>query len=150
MPTEVLVVDDSADLRTHFASLLEDEGYLVFQASDGRDALERLREHPTGLVVLLDLIMPRVTGFEVLWIVDADPDLCARHVFILMSSYADRLPPDVVQLLERRQIPRLTKPFDPPPLLAAVAAAAARLDGGGRGEAAPRHGTRPGAGPLGK
>ena len=146
MPSTVLVADDDAGLRSFLAEMLEDEGYLVFQASDGRAALERVREHPTGLVVLLDLIMPRVTGLEVLWTVDADPDLCARHAFLLMSSLADTLPPEVVQLLERRQIPLFTKPFDPAALLAAVAEAVARLGDGPRPE--PTHGPPPRAGTL--
>jgi CheY-like chemotaxis protein len=103
---------------------------VVAQATDGQPALRQLREHPTGLIVLLDLHMPVVTGFEVLRTVEADPNLRARHAYIVMSARTNALPPDFVQLLERQQIPVFTKPFAHVALLAAVAAAAERLESG--------------------
>src|SRR5712691_1157491 len=61
----VLVVDDDPDLRTVLRLLLEDEGYRVCLASDGQQALAHLRcERPA--VLLLDLNMPVMTGWECL------------------------------------------------------------------------------------
>jgi CheY-like chemotaxis protein len=59
----VLVVDDDAVLRQLLRRMLEPEGYRVVEAENGRAALERLREAAPG-VVLLDLMMPEMDGFE--------------------------------------------------------------------------------------
>ncbi len=61
----ILVVDDDTTLRTELGSLLRDSGYVVSLASDGPEALERLRLGEID-VVLLDLVMPGMTGLEVL------------------------------------------------------------------------------------
>lgn len=130
MQNTVLVVDDDAGFRIFLASLLEDEGYLAFQASDGKRALERLRQHPTGLVVVLDLQMPVVSGVEVLRMVDGDASLRSRHAYIVLSSaQRHELPADLLGLLDAQQIPLLSKPCAPGELVTAVAAAAARFDG---------------------
>jgi GAF domain-containing protein/CheY-like chemotaxis protein len=59
----VLVVDDDADLRQLLRRMLEPEGYTVVEAEHGRAALQRLRESSPS-VVLLDLMMPEMDGFE--------------------------------------------------------------------------------------
>jgi CheY-like chemotaxis protein len=60
----VLVVDDDADLRRHLRGLLEKDGWAVDEAADGREALDRLAARPA--LVLLDLLMPNMDGFEFL------------------------------------------------------------------------------------
>jgi CheY-like chemotaxis protein len=59
----VLVVDDDAEVRQLFQRMLEPEGYTVVEAANGRIALERLRDVSPS-VVLLDLMMPEMDGFE--------------------------------------------------------------------------------------
>jgi CheY-like chemotaxis protein len=59
----VLVVDDDAEVRALFRRMLEPEGYTVVEAPNGRVALDRLREISPG-VILLDLMMPEMDGFE--------------------------------------------------------------------------------------
>ena len=59
----VLVVDDDADVRQLLRRMLEPEGYTVVEAENGRAALERLRDVSPS-VVLLDLMMPEMDGFE--------------------------------------------------------------------------------------
>ncbi len=61
----VLVVEDDAALRELVRRMLEREGYAVMEATDGRDAIERIRERAPG-VILLDLMMPVMDGFEFL------------------------------------------------------------------------------------
>ncbi len=61
----VLLVEDDAALRELVRRVLEREGYAVVDAEDGRDALERVRERVPG-VILLDLMMPVMDGFEFL------------------------------------------------------------------------------------
>ena len=57
----ILVVDDEPMLRGLCVTLLASWGYLVIEASDGQEALEKLREYPVD-VVLLDMNMPRLRG----------------------------------------------------------------------------------------
>jgi GAF domain-containing protein/CheY-like chemotaxis protein/anti-sigma regulatory factor (Ser/Thr protein kinase) len=59
----ILVVDDDAVLRELLRRILEKDGYAVVEASNGREALERLNEVSPGLI-LLDLMMPEMDGFE--------------------------------------------------------------------------------------
>jgi CheY-like chemotaxis protein len=61
----VLVVDDDATVRQLLRRMLEPEGYTVVEAENGRAALERLREGSPALI-LLDLMMPEMDGFEFL------------------------------------------------------------------------------------
>jgi CheY-like chemotaxis protein len=62
----VLVVDDEATVRSAVARMLEELGYEVVQAADGQSALDRLGSAPAVDLVLLDLIMPRMSGTQVL------------------------------------------------------------------------------------
>lgn len=61
----VLIVDDDQPLRENLAALLTDQGYTAAGASDGQEALDRLKVSPVDVIVT-DLIMPRVDGFELL------------------------------------------------------------------------------------
>jgi DNA-binding NtrC family response regulator len=63
--SSILVVDDEEALRTVLSSELENEGYAVAAAGDGDEAITTLRDRTFDLV-LLDIKMPRVDGFEVL------------------------------------------------------------------------------------
>jgi len=60
----VLVVEDDRDVRESLVAVLEDAGYRVMSAADGRVALEVLRAGPLPAVILLDLMMPVMDGFE--------------------------------------------------------------------------------------
>jgi CheY-like chemotaxis protein len=124
---EVLIVEDDDAIRAVLAALLEDAGYTVFMAPDGRPALERLRTHPEGLVILLDLNMPGMDGYALLQAVAAEPHLAAQHVYILMSATANILPPQVAQLTKQLQMAALHKPFHLEEALAVVEKAVNRL-----------------------
>ncbi len=65
MTGTVLVVDDDADIRATLAQILREEGFLVREASNGLEALERVAEEEPDLVVL-DLLMPILSGWPVL------------------------------------------------------------------------------------
>src|SRR3954447_4620089 len=80
MARTILVVEDDPTLRETLAEALESEGFGIVQAADGRDALERFRADSPDLV-LLDLMLPDVSGIDVCRIIraefrrpDRDPD----------------------------------------------------------------------------
>jgi CheY-like chemotaxis protein len=64
--TAVLLVDDDPDIRDSVGECLRDEGYEVYTAENGREALDRLAFGLRPSVILLDLMMPVLNGFEVL------------------------------------------------------------------------------------
>lgn len=63
MPKHIVVVEDTADLRTTIVELLRMEGYLVSYASHGKEALVLLREIKPDLIIT-DLLMPEMNGFD--------------------------------------------------------------------------------------
>ena len=126
MDIAVLVVDDDNDVRAMLRMLFEGEGYQVFEAPDGKLALERLCGNSDSLVVLLDYYMPRIDGWQVLEAIAQDDDLVQRHAFILgTATFA--LPLAFVRLLTQLNVPVVFKPFDLDELLTAVQQAVGRL-----------------------
>ncbi|HYT34312.1 MAG TPA: response regulator [Ktedonobacteraceae bacterium] len=82
---KVLVVDDDAIIRDMMVDILDFEGLAVCTARHGLEALEILRGEECYLV-FLDLMMPVLSGQEVCAILKAEPELCERHIFVLMSA----------------------------------------------------------------
>jgi chemosensory pili system protein ChpA (sensor histidine kinase/response regulator) len=85
----VLVVDDSLTVRRATRRLLEREGYRVALAKDGIEALQRLEEE-TPALLLTDLEMPRLDGFDLLRRLRADPRWQALTVIVITSRLAAR------------------------------------------------------------
>jgi CheY-like chemotaxis protein len=81
-PPRILVVDDNAALRENLAECLEAEGYGVVQAADGEGAIASLAQDPPPSVVLLDLLMPGLTGREIVERIRRDPRLAAVRVVL--------------------------------------------------------------------
>jgi len=111
-PATILIVDDDAAIRELIAETLNDEGYSVMQAPDGARALDILRRSAEPLVVLLDLMMPRMSGKDVLQAVAADRYLATTHAYVLITAAEHSLPLPFVQLLTVLKVPILPKPFD--------------------------------------
>jgi CheY-like chemotaxis protein len=88
----VLVIDDDADLRESIGMMLEVAGHSFTLANDGLDGLQRLRTGRPPCVVLLDLMMPRMSGFELRSLMKADPQLSAIPVIVVTGAgpLADR------------------------------------------------------------
>ena len=76
----VLVVDDEPNVRSLYIDALEEAGHRVEVASDGAEALHRLRTGPLPCVVLTDVRMPRMDGWELSRAVDDDPQLASVPV----------------------------------------------------------------------
>lgn len=80
-----LVVDDDVDIRGSLKDLLEDQGYAVHEAANGREALDYLREHPTTSVVLLDLMMPIMDGYQFRIEQQRDPAIAGVPVVVMTA-----------------------------------------------------------------
>jgi CheY-like chemotaxis protein len=81
----ILIVDDDVDIRETLADFLEDEGYSVGAAANGREALAYLREHLSTSVVLLDLMMPVMDGFKFRAEQKNDPELASIPVVVMTA-----------------------------------------------------------------
>jgi CheY-like chemotaxis protein len=83
----ILVVDDEAPVRAVVIALLEDTNYDVVGVANGRDALACLRLNPSRFqLVLLDIMMPYMSGWEVLRTMRAQPALAAIPVVIMTAG----------------------------------------------------------------
>lgn len=112
----VLVVDDDDVIRQLICLNLELEGFEVFQAADGLDALEKVREVDPA-VVTLDIMMPKLDGWDAAARLRSDP--ATAHVrVVLLSARAQEA--DLKRGSRLGVDFYLTKPFDPDELVAVV------------------------------
>ncbi len=105
----VLVVDDESDIRLAVAEILSYEGFQVVSACDGAEALDKARTHHPS-VVLLDLMMPRMNGWEFRRAQQHDPEVSNIPVVVLSALGPDGLEADGY----------VGKPFDMDDLVSAV------------------------------
>lgn len=84
--TRILIVDDDASTRFVLRLVLEREGYLVLEASDGGKALEMLEADPLPDVVTADLMMPIVSGFELIERLRSEPRTVAIPIVVVTSN----------------------------------------------------------------
>jgi DNA-binding response OmpR family regulator len=107
MSCKILIADDEPNILISLEYLMKREGYIVSVARDGAEALETLRrERPT--LVLLDVMMPTKTGFEVCQEVRADDDLKDTLILMLTAKGRDT---DVAKGLALGANDYITKPF---------------------------------------
>lgn len=108
-PGIVLIVDDIETNRDLLARRLQRQGHRIVMAENGRQALELLKEQPVDLV-FLDIMMPFMTGYEVLEHLKANPVL--RHIPVVMISALSDID-SVVRCIELGAEDYLFKPFNP-------------------------------------
>jgi len=87
-PKKIMVVEDDRFLSSLIRARLEKDGFTVLQAFDGEEAIQSLKTEKPDLVIL-DLIMPKVTGFEVLQSISITPGFENVPVVILSNLAQD-------------------------------------------------------------
>jgi CheY-like chemotaxis protein len=98
----ILIVEDDPDIRESLRDMLEDEGFIVGTVDNGRDALVRMEaEHPC--VVLLDLMMPIMSGAEMLAEMSSHEGISAIPV-VVVSAWNDTTGTDGAQGIVRKPI----------------------------------------------
>lgn len=117
-PGTVLIVDDNDVNRDMLVRRLRREGYEVDSVAEGAGALRMLREKPFDLV-LLDILMPDIDGYQVLEQIKADDEL--RHIPVIMISALHEMD-SVIRCIEIGADDYLPKPFNPVLLKARVSA----------------------------
>lgn len=85
----VLIVDDDEDTRDSLRDIIEEEGYTVEVASHGQEALARLANGTKPCFILLDLMMPVMTGIEFLEALRRDPEHVGTPV-VLITAWSDQ------------------------------------------------------------
>ncbi len=115
-PSRILVVDDNASNRDLLSRRLQRQGHTVLQAENGAGALALVEKEALDLV-LLDLMMPGISGYDVLALLKGDPRF--REIPVIMISALSELD-SIVRCIEAGADDYLAKPFDPTLLRARV------------------------------
>ena len=108
----ILVVDDEPDIRRICRILLETGGYTVLEAATGAEAVEQVRQHPELDLILMDIMMPNLNGWDT-----------ARRIRSMKRSDAERVPviamsanafaEDIINSRISGMDEHLTKPLEP-------------------------------------
>ncbi|HEX5657457.1 MAG TPA: response regulator [Polyangiales bacterium] len=99
MTSRILLVEDDLDIRESIKDVLEDEGYLVAEASNGLEALDQLRSALPDLI-LLDLMMPTMNGIQFRQEMAKDPVWAAIPIVILSADADARLKAESLQAVD--------------------------------------------------
>jgi len=116
-PREAVVVEDDADIGQLLKFIVEREGFSVTHCADGRAATERVATQPPPALVILDVMLPYTSGFEVLAAIRKSPAWSKVPVLMLTAKSREA---DVVRGLDGGASDYMTKPFQPAELKARI------------------------------
>ncbi len=120
----ILVVDDHKPLLKAIEGILEEEGYIIFTASDGTKALDMMKKVRPHLIIA-DIMMPRMDGYALYEAIRANPEWVSIP-FIFLTAKAER--EDRLKGKSMGAEDYLTKPFDPQELVVAVSSRLTRAN----------------------
>ena len=123
MAYKILVVDDEPTIVRLMEFILARQGHEMQVAVNGEEALEKIRAHAPDLV-LLDIMMPRIDGYEVARAVRADPATAGLPIIMLSAKAQEE---DIRKGVEIGVDEYITKPFSPEHLVTVVAGYLSRL-----------------------
>jgi two-component system alkaline phosphatase synthesis response regulator PhoP len=124
MAYKILVVDDEPTIVRLMEFILARQGHEMLVAVNGEEALEKIRVHAPDLV-LLDIMMPRIDGYEVARAVRNDPATAALPIIMLSAKAQEE---DIRKGVEIGVDEYITKPFSPEHLVHVVAGYLGRLN----------------------
>jgi two-component system, OmpR family, alkaline phosphatase synthesis response regulator PhoP len=107
MAKKILIADDEQNIVISLEFLMKREGYEVLIANDGEEAVQRIRAEVPDLV-LLDVMMPKKSGFEVCQEIKSDPDLQGIRILMLTAKGRDT---EMAKGLALGADAYMTKPF---------------------------------------
>jgi DNA-binding response OmpR family regulator len=107
MKQKILLVDDEEDILDFLELILGEQGYSIIKASSGKEALAAAQMHRPDLI-LLDIMMPEMDGWEVLKLLKADEDLVHTPVAMLTARSEMK---DKIQGIQEGAIDYICKPF---------------------------------------
>jgi two-component system, OmpR family, alkaline phosphatase synthesis response regulator PhoP len=84
-PKKILIADDNENIREALTYLLEDEGYKLWMAKDGAEALREVKSVRPD-IIFLDIMMPEMNGYDVCRIIKNDPELKKTYVIMLTAK----------------------------------------------------------------
>ncbi len=113
MPTGILIADDDPDFVNNLKDVLEDSGFIVYQAKDGKEAVERVQENHVD-ILMLDLRMPILNGLETFLLLKEKGIALPT---IIVTAYADVENNTLEKLKSYCVNGILNKPFDPESLI---------------------------------
>jgi CheY-like chemotaxis protein len=125
MSHRVLVVEDEPENRLFIGLMLRTEGYDVLEAEDGQCALDLLSREPPPELILLDVMMPGLNGWQVFQRLRQDPRW-AQIPVVMLTALAQRS--DVERAVELGVDGYLTKPFEPADLIHTMEETLSRKD----------------------
>lgn len=119
---KILVIDDSRVIRMRVRDMLPQGNFEVLEAKDGVEGLNAIREQRPNLI-MLDFLLPRMSGWEVFQEVQAQPDL--QHIpLVLMSGRREEVTEKITEPFEYFEF--IQKPFEQKELIEAIKSAMAK------------------------
>ena len=125
---QILVVDDESRMRKLVRDFLEREGFMVLEAEDGLDAMDKFYENKDIALVILDVMMPKMDG----WLVCREIRQSSKVPIIMLTARSEER--DELQGFELGVDEYISKPFSPKILVARVSAILRRVHGTGTEE----------------
>ena len=116
MPKEILIVDDEPSIVVPIQFLMEQQGYSVLVAENGEDALDVIYKYKPDLI-LLDIMLPRIDGYEVCEIVRLNPEYRGIKIIFLTAKGREV---EIAKGLALGANAYITKPFSNTELVAKV------------------------------
>lgn len=116
MPKEILIVDDEPSIVVPIQFLMEQQGYSVLVAENGEDALDAIYKYKPDLI-LLDIMLPRIDGYEVCEIVRLNPEYRDTKIIFLTAKGREV---EIAKGLSLGADAYITKPFSNTELVAKV------------------------------
>ncbi len=106
----VLIVDDARVIRMALRGIMQQLGWKIVEAENGKQALEQLRQHPDIDVILLDWHMPVMNGYDFLVSMRATPEHAEKPRVIMVTTEASM--PSILKAISAGADEYIMKPFD--------------------------------------